>query len=214
MVDARRCRDGLLVHPSPSTMGSADGRTSSRDSSSPSSPSRSASRIMKYHLYDVDLVLRKTLMFGVLAVFITRSTSRSSSGSVRPLRRPGPVRGSRRRSWRWRSSPSDAGVNASPTASSTGSEPRRTRSFPSSRADWVRRTPPKTILPRIGARGRRRDRRGSLDVSVDRATALTLSLVAGQRARRDLRDRGRRSRPKTPTRSPNDIRASDSVRSP
>jgi hypothetical protein len=27
--------------------------------------------ILKYHLYDIDLVLRKTLVFGVLAVFIT-----------------------------------------------------------------------------------------------------------------------------------------------
>ena len=27
--------------------------------------------ILKYHLYDIDLVIRKTLVFGVLAVFIT-----------------------------------------------------------------------------------------------------------------------------------------------
>ena len=82
--------------------------------------------ILKYHLYDIDLVLRKTLVFGVLAVFITLvyvaivvgvGTAVGSSGN--PV-----LRGSRRRSWRWRSSPSGAGVNASPTGSSTGSGQR------------------------------------------------------------------------------------------
>ncbi|MGZ5296644.1 MAG: hypothetical protein ACXWYT_06990 [Actinomycetota bacterium] len=85
--------------------------------------------VLRYHLFDIDVVINRALLFGALAVFITvvyvaivvgvaRSSGAARIRSCPPLLR---------RSSRSRSSRPGAVRGGSPTGSSTASAPRRTR---------------------------------------------------------------------------------------
>ena len=107
--------------------------------------------ILKYRLYDIDLVLNKTVVYGALAAFITSSTSRSSSASVRSsveaASRTSRSRSSRPRSSPWRSSPSANACSGSRTGWSTASARPRTRCSPSSPSAWPAPTRTRTCCP-------------------------------------------------------------------
>ena len=100
--------------------------------------------ILRYRLYDIDVVLNKTVVYGALAAFITGVYVAIVVG-VGSLVGRGDSRTSRSRSWRpasWRSpsNPCASGRSASPTISSTGSERPRTRCCRSSPTDSATRT--------------------------------------------------------------------------
>ena len=114
-------------------------------------PIGAAVAILKYRLYDIDVVINKTVVFGALAAFITavyvaivvglgaligQGTSKPNLGlSILPPRW-----------WRWRSSRSGTGCSAWPTAWCTGSGPLPTRCCRSSAPGWPRATPPRTCF--------------------------------------------------------------------
>ena len=93
--------------------------------------------VLRYHLFDIDLVINRALLFGALAVFITVGLRRDRRGHRRARREPCVIRSCLRRLPRsspWRSSRSAPERSASPTDWSTASEPNRTRCSPSSRS--------------------------------------------------------------------------------
>ena len=108
--------------------------------------------IIKYRLYDIDVVISKTIVYGSLAAFITPSTSSSWPGSARSD--PAPCRRARARTWacrswrprwwRWRSSRSGSGCSGWPTGWCSASGPPRMRRSASSPAGWGGPTPPTT----------------------------------------------------------------------
>ena len=119
-----------VVLPPPSTMGSAGGSTSSRPWCRSLIPISIGIAILKYRLYDVDVVINKTVVFAVLAAFVTIVyVALVSSGSARcsvpaaALCCRSPRQGSRSRSSRCA-----AGGSASRIGSSTAGARRRTRS--------------------------------------------------------------------------------------
>ena len=87
--------------------------------------------ILKYRLYDIDVVINRAVVFGSLAAFITLvyvgivvGIGDAARGAA--TNAPG-CRSRRRRWWRWRSSPCGAACSASRTGSCTGDGRRRTR---------------------------------------------------------------------------------------
>ena len=108
--------------------------------------------ILKYHLYDIDVVISKTIVYGSLAAFITAVYVRSWSGSAHSD--PAPSIRARGRTWacpswpprwwRWRSSRSGSGCSGWPTGWCSASGPPRMRRSASSPAGWAGPTPPRT----------------------------------------------------------------------
>ena len=107
--------------------------------------------MFKYRLYDIDVVINKTVVVAVLATFVTAiylaivwgSARRSGRRGSRTFRSPS----QRPRSSRSRSSPFASAPGVWPTASSTGSERRPTRSSLSSPSGWLARMRPRTCCP-------------------------------------------------------------------
>jgi hypothetical protein len=99
--------------------------------------------VLKYRLYDLEVVIRKTVVLGLLAAFITvvyaGIVGASARSSVRRARRA--CRSSRLQRSRSYSSRRETRPDAWPTGSSTAGAPRPTRSFQSSPAASVRLTP-------------------------------------------------------------------------
>jgi hypothetical protein len=94
--------------------------------------------ILTRRLYDIDVIVNKTLVYGSLAVFITAVYVALVVGIGQYLGQRG-TRGSGCRSWppqwsRWRSSRCASAFSIWRTAWSTASGPRRTRRCPRSRA--------------------------------------------------------------------------------
>ena len=111
--------------------------------------------IIKYRLYDIDVVISKTIVYGSLAAFITPVYVLSWPGSARwgpaSCRRVhGRIWGCRSwrpRWWRWRSSRSGSGCSSWPTGWCSASGPPRMRRSANSRAGWAGPTPPTTSCP-------------------------------------------------------------------
>ena len=111
----------------------------------------SAIAIFKYRLYDIDVVINKTVVFGALAVFITAvyvaivvgigSAIGTGASPTWPCRSWPP------RWWRWPSARSVTASSAWPTGWSTGSGPPPTRCYPRSPRTWPPPTPPTTCSP-------------------------------------------------------------------
>ena len=127
-------------------------------------PAACAVAILKYRLYDIDVVISKTLVYAVLAGFITAVYVLLVVGVG--VRSPG-LAGSRAsgcRSWRprwsrWRSSRSGRVRSGWPTAWSTASGPRRTRRWRSCRSGWRAPTPPRACCRRWPRSSRERPAR-------------------------------------------------------
>lgn len=104
--------------------------------------------ILKYRLYDIEVVINKAILLAALAAFITvvyvgvvvgvgTLVGRRDEPNL-ACRWPPPP------SWRWPSSRSGTECSASPTAWSTASELLPTRCCPPSRRVWARRHPPRS----------------------------------------------------------------------
>jgi MFS family permease len=102
--------------------------------------------VLRYRLYDIDVVIRKTVVVGVLAAFIALVYVAIVAGAGAVVGAAGTPwrRRSRRRSWRSRSSRSRAGLVGSRIASCTDTAPRRTRRCRRSPSASERPTPPRT----------------------------------------------------------------------
>ena len=107
--------------------------------------------IFRYHLYDIDVVINKTLVYGSLAVFITGVYVAIVVGigslAQRGAHPAWACRSRPRRWWRSLSSRCGHGSSASPTGWSTAGGPPRIRSSRTSRGAWRGPTPPRTCFP-------------------------------------------------------------------
>jgi len=85
--------------------------------------------VLRYHLFDIDLVINKALLLAAMVSSSPSCTWRSSSASEPSsgVNRPPSCPRWQQRSSLWRSSGRGGVLNTSPTASSTGSERRPTR---------------------------------------------------------------------------------------
>ena len=111
--------------------------------------------IFKYRLYDIDVVISKTIVYGSLAAFITvvYVVIVVGIGSLDPVScRPGrgriwACRSWRPRWWRWPSSRSGNGCSGWPTGWCSASGPPPTRRSATSPGGWAGPTPPTTSCP-------------------------------------------------------------------